>query len=71
MIVAKFRSSIWTRVVISCAHTKILLRIRRGLQNTIEGQGKDLVILVALQEDWYLCPLFDLLSLTKGNIKSE
>ena len=37
----------------------------RGLQNAIEGQGKDLGILVALLEDWYLC-ILDLLSLAKG-----
>ena len=42
MIVTKFRSSIRTRVVINRAHTKILSRAPRGLQNAIEGQGKDL-----------------------------
>ena len=37
-----FRSSIRTRVVINHAHTKILSRTAHGLQNAIEGQGKDL-----------------------------
>ena len=38
----KFRSSIRTRIVIDHAHTKILLRAPRGLQNVIEGRSKDL-----------------------------
>ena len=42
MIVTIFRSSVWARVVINCARTKILSRAPRGLQNAIEGQGKDL-----------------------------
>ena len=37
-----FRYSIWTCVVINRAHTKILSRAPRGLQNAIEGHGKDL-----------------------------
>ena len=39
MIVTKFRSSIRTCVVIN---TKILSHAPCGLQNAIEGQGKDL-----------------------------
>ena len=42
MIVTKFRSSIWTRVVIDRGHTKILSCAPRGLQNAIEGRSKDL-----------------------------
>ena len=42
MIVTIFRSSVRARVVINRARTKILSRAPRGLQNAIEGQGKDL-----------------------------
>ena len=42
MIVTIFRSTIQTHVVINRPHTKILSRAPYGLQNTIEGQGKDL-----------------------------
>ena len=54
MIVTIFRSSIWARVVINRKRTKILSRAPRGLQNAIEGQGKDLatrgtaIVLVSL-----------------------
>ena len=42
MIITIFRSSIRTRVVINHAHTQILSRTPRGLQNAVEGQGMDL-----------------------------
>ena len=54
MIVTIFRSSVRARVVTNRAHTKILSRAPRGLQNAIEGQGKDLttrgtaIVLVSL-----------------------
>ena len=42
VIVTIFRSSVRARVVINRARTKILSRAPHGLQNAIEGQGKDL-----------------------------
>ena len=42
MIVTIFRSSVRARVVINRACTKILSRAPHGLQNAIEGRGKDL-----------------------------
>ena len=42
VIVTIFRSSVQARVMINRARTKILSRACHGLQNAIEGQGKDL-----------------------------
>ena len=40
MIVTKFRSSIRTSIAKNCAHTKYYRALL--VENTIEGQGKDL-----------------------------
>ena len=66
MIVAIFRSSIWTRVAINHADTKILSHVPCGLQNAIERWSKDLATRGAVRGLVSLSAFRPILSLAKG-----